>query len=263
MLLHAYRCLAYYGTLACFGVFALVFNAYWALAGRGRDSEARERAVRRSIHRVFHRLTRWAVFARLLEIEYRGFDPAATAGTVVVANHPGLLDAMFLLARMPSAICVFKPSVRHNPLLGPAALRAGYLATDHRLELVRRAATKLAGGATLLVFPEGTRTPANGNLGPFRPGFALIARRAQAPVQLVRITVHGSLLTKERAWWKLPTLPARVVLEAGPRLDPQTARSTAEFLRQVEAWFRRPAGAGHFEFGAFPARSSSYRLKTS
>lgn len=259
MLRTAYRILLYYGTLACFGVFALAFNVRCALSRTGN-----ERRLQRSIHLVFHRLVRWLAWVRLLVIEYRGLERLPVGGCVVVANHPGLLDAMFLLARVPAAICVFKPLVRRNPLFGPAAIRAGYLPSDRRLALVRSAAARIAGGATLLVFPEGTRTPAGRPVGPFKPGFALIARRARAPVQLVRIRVDGTLLTKERAWWKLPQLPARVVIEAGPRLDPEDYGSTAELVAEAEDWFRAAGpGCSPPAFEAFPRRSTSLTLTAS
>lgn len=261
MWLKAYRFLAYYGSLAGFAVVALAFNLVCAFLGPGSDPRQRERAVQRAIHRLFRRVTQWAVFTRLLDLEFRGFDGLPLEGRVVVANHPGLLDAIYLLARLPTAICVFKPALRRNPLLGSAAIRAGYLASDHALDLVRGAAAKVAAGATLLVFPEGTRTPAGCDVGAFKPGFALIARRARAPVQLVRITVNGSLLTKGQAWWKLPRLPVRIILEAGPCLSAGESGPTAGFVRQVEGWFHlSPAKNRTAEFEAFPAGSSSFTL---
>lgn len=54
-------------------------------------------------------------------------------------------------------------------------------------------------GISLLVFPEGTRSP-DGKLLPFRPGPFSMAIEAQVPV--VPITVHGShrLMPKGRNW---------------------------------------------------------------
>lgn len=258
-----FRILAYYGTLACFGLYAAGFNLRCALR-RGAGDWRAQRAVQYSIHRLFRNLIRWLAFVRLIEIEYRGFERLPSQGCVIVANHPGLLDAIFLLARVPAAVCVFKPSVRRNPLLGPAAVRAGYLPSDRRLELVRAAAASIRTGTTLLVFPEGTRTPAGRSVGPFKPGFALIARRAATPVQLVRITVEGSLLAKGQALWQLPRLPARVVLEAGPCFDSTAIRSTAALVAATEAWFRvSPAGAAGPAVEALPAPSASFTLSAS
>lgn len=239
-MLTAYHILAYYGSLALFGGAGLVFNALCWVSGvigvpRG------ERFFQGAIQREFFAFTHWLRLLRLLRIEYRGVDAFAAPGRVVVANHPSLLDAVFVIARVPAAVCIFKPAIRRNPVLGPAALRAGYLPSDQGLDLVRSAVAKVQAGATLVVFPEGTRTPASGKLGAFRPGFALIARLASAPLQLVRISCAGELLTKERACWKLPQLPARVVVEAGPCLDPNGTETTGALAAAVETWFREGA----------------------
>jgi len=53
--------------------------------------------------------------------------PEALRGPAVyVANHPGLLDATFILARLPDTICIFKPALIRNPAMGPAAIMAEY-----------------------------------------------------------------------------------------------------------------------------------------
>jgi 1-acyl-sn-glycerol-3-phosphate acyltransferase len=236
--LTAYYIVAYYGSLALFGAAAFALNAVSWLAGAVGGGLRRERFFQGAIQREFAAFLRLLVFLRLLRIDYRGFQPGVPSARVIVANHPSLLDAVFLIARVPTAVCIFKPALRHNPVLGQSALRAGYLPSDNGLELVHSAVARINGGATLVVFPEGTRTPACGKLGTFRPGFALIARLARTPLQLVRITCAGELLTKERACWKLPQLPARVVVEAGPCLDPNTPHTTAALVAEVEAWFR-------------------------
>lgn len=260
-MLTAYHIFAYYGSLALFGVAGVIFNGGCWVAGLLLAGTARERFLQGAIQREFAAFTRWLEWLRLLRMEYRGFDGRIGPSRVVVANHPSLLDAVFLIARVPAAVCIFKPAIRRNPVLGLAALRAGYLPSDSGLDLVKSAVAKIESGATLVVFPEGTRTPASGRLGAFRPGFALIARLARAPLQLVRITCAGELLTKERPCWKLPQLPARVVVEAGPCLDPNSPETTAELVANVEAWFHatptRDRASSRDRAAAAPARAAA------
>ena len=122
--------------------------------------------------------------------------------------------------------------------MGAAARRAGYLAGDGGPDLVRNAAAKVAAGHTLIVFPEGTRTPPATRLLPFKAGFVLIAQRGGVPIQLVRITTDSDVLTKGRAWWKLPRFPARIEIALGPLVPTDTAASPAELAAGIEAWFR-------------------------
>jgi 1-acyl-sn-glycerol-3-phosphate acyltransferase len=88
-----------------------------------------------------------------------------------------------------------------------------------------------------VIFPEGTRAP-GGVLLPFKPGFVLIARRARAPIQLVRITTDSNVLTKGCKPWRMPIFPAHVVVTVGPLVATDTSASTAELAAEVEAWFR-------------------------
>jgi 1-acyl-sn-glycerol-3-phosphate acyltransferase len=229
---------AYYLTLLLFAAFGLELNLFSLLTGWLPATERTECFFQRTIHRHLALFHGWCAFARLVHVRYHGLERQPPGGLVLAANHPALIDITCLLARWPEAVCLFKPAIRSNPVLGAAARRAGYLGSDGGHELVRRAAGKVAAGHTLIVFPEGTRTPAGQALLPFKPGFVLIARRAGAPIQLVRITTDSDVLTKGRAWWRLPRFPAQVEVTAGPLVSTDTAASTTELSAAIEAWFR-------------------------
>jgi len=236
-----YHLLAYYLTLLFFGTFGLVLSLFSLLAGVLPATPAREHFFQRLIHWNFALFHWWCRVARLVYVRYRGFEKIPRGGLVLAANHPALIDITCLLARVPEAVCIFKPAIRRNPVLGAAARRAGYLASDGGHEVVRRAADKVAAGHTLVVFPEGTRTPPGTTLLPLKPGFILIAQLARAPIQLVRITTDSDVLTKGRAWWRLPRFPAHVELTAGPLVATDNATGPAEVAVRMEEWFRSPA----------------------
>src|SRR6185436_7366174 len=144
MLLAAYHFIAYYGSLALFGAAGFGLNVVCWLSGPGDASQRRERFFQGAIQREFSAFTQWLVFLRLLQIEYRGCENIAAPGRVIVANHPSLLDAVLVIARVPAAVCIFKPSLRRNPVLGQSALRAGYIPSDCRFDLVRSATAKIS-----------------------------------------------------------------------------------------------------------------------
>jgi 1-acyl-sn-glycerol-3-phosphate acyltransferase len=239
----AYNLLAYYLTLALFGLFGFELTLVSLLAALLPRAERRERLFQRLIHRHFVVFHWWCERAGLVYVRYRGFERLPRGGAVLVSNHPALIDVTCLLARVPEALCIFKPAIRRNPVLGAAARSAGYLSGDGRHELIRTAAEKVAEGNLLLVFPEGTRTPAGVPLLPFKPGFVVIARRANAPIQLVRITTDSDVLTKGRAWWRLPRFPAHIQVEAGPLITVNPESETADAVARIEAWFRAEESA--------------------
>jgi 1-acyl-sn-glycerol-3-phosphate acyltransferase len=233
-----YHLPAYYVTLLLFAAGGLELSLLSYLAGWLPATDRTERFFQRLIHRHFAFFHGWCEAARLVHVRYGGFEQMPRGGLVLAANHTALIDITCLLARMPEAVCLFKPAIRRNPVLGAAARRAGYLGNDGGHDLVRGAANKIAAGQTLVIFPEGTRKPPGETLLPFKPGFVLIARRARVPIQLVRITTDSDVLTKGRAWWRLPRFPAHIEVRAGPLIRTDTAASTIELTAGIEAWFR-------------------------
>lgn len=233
-----YQLPAYYLTLLLFGAGGLELSLLSLLAGWLPATDRTERFFQRLIHRHFAFFHWWCEAARLVYVRYDGMARIPRGGLVLVANHRALIDITCLLARIPEAVCIFKPAIRRNPVLGAAARRAGYLGSDGGHELVRRAVRKVAAGHMLVVFPEGTRAPPGQTLLPFKPGFALIAQRARVPIQLVRITTDSDVLTKGRAWWRLPRFPAHITVTAGPLISTDTTVSSSELAGRIEAWFR-------------------------
>lgn len=232
-----YQLPAYYLTLALFAAGGLELSALSLLFGWLPATPRTERFFQRLIHAHFRFFHAWCDRLRLIHVHYAGLERLPAGGVVLVANHLSLVDITCLLARIPEAICIFKPAIRHNPVLGAAARRAGYLGGDGGHDLIRAAAAKVAAGDKLVVFPEGTRAP-GGALLPFKPGFVLIARRAGAPIQLVRITTDSDLLAKGAGILRLPRFPAHVTVSLGPLVATDTAASAAELSAAVEEWFR-------------------------
>jgi 1-acyl-sn-glycerol-3-phosphate acyltransferase len=141
-------------------------------------------------------------------------------GLVIVANHPSLLDALMLVARLPRAACIMKASLMHNPFLGPGARLARYIRNDSAYGMVQCAVKDLQDGGQLVLFPEGTRTtqrPINATL---HASFAVIAKRAQVPVQVVFIDTDSPYLGKGWPLWRLPPLPIRFCVRLGQRFAP-------------------------------------------
>jgi 1-acyl-sn-glycerol-3-phosphate acyltransferase len=130
-----------------------------------------------------------------------------------------------------------------NPAIGPAAIVAGFVAGDAGVDLIRTAAGKVAKGRSLLIFPEGTRTAIGEALGTLRSGFALIALRAQAPVQLVVIRSTDHLVRKGRPWWRLPkVLPAHIVVSLDRRWEHDPSRHAAALTAEVTTRLLEVAG---------------------
>ncbi|AQU87865.1 hypothetical protein B0W47_10685 [Komagataeibacter nataicola] len=78
--------------------------------------------------------------------------------TVVVANHPSLMDAMLFTAYLPDLVCVTKQSLLDHPFYGAALRLAQYPGNDTPLRLIRSTVAHARAGQPILLFPEGTRS---------------------------------------------------------------------------------------------------------
>jgi 1-acyl-sn-glycerol-3-phosphate acyltransferase len=122
-----------------------------------------------------------------------------------------------------------------SPVVGPLAALAEYASGETGIDLIRNVAGKVAAGRSLLLFPEGTRTEQGTTLGALKPGYALIAERARAAVQLIVIRASADLVPRGRPWWRYPSVfPGRVEFTMDRRWEYDPARRTRDLTAEVE-----------------------------
>ncbi|MGN6669711.1 MAG: lysophospholipid acyltransferase family protein, partial [Trinickia sp.] len=130
------------------------------------------------------------------------------------ANHPTYLDVVVLLALVPRACCVVKNVHWSNPCFWGIVRAARYISNADPSELIEAGARQLADGYTMIVFPEGTRSPDGDRLHPFSRGFAHMALRAGIPVRPVLIHCDPPAFTKRMRWYHVPSRPFRMRVAA-------------------------------------------------
>lgn len=180
----------------------------------------------------------WFQISGVMRVTWRGFDVELKPGTVFVANHPSLVDAPLLLSKLPGTFCIFKSALLRNFFVGPMAVLSGYLPGDSSVDTIRKAARKVAQGQSLLIFPEGTRTSSSGQLNPLKPGFALIAQVANAPVQIIRVRCSLNVASKNQDWWRLPPLPAWYEFSMDERLVVDPTSSPSSLVERLDLHLR-------------------------
>lgn len=162
-------------------------------------------------HRAMRRLVRasWVLFvwgARatgLLRVEVSPGDRrrlAAARGCVVVANHLTLIDVVVLATLLPDATAVAKAAARSN-FFYSLIVRGAFLVNSDPAGVLEGAKALLAEGTSLVVFPEGTRTPADAPRRSLRRGAAQIALHAGAPILPVFLSVDPPVLAKGQPWY--------------------------------------------------------------
>ncbi|USG62612.1 1-acyl-sn-glycerol-3-phosphate acyltransferase [Sneathiella marina] len=140
-------------------------------------------------------------------------------GALIVANHPSLLDTVFLMSQMPNVQCIIKYELWENRFLGGVMRAAGYIRNDGDVQaLLDQCKNSLEMGQNILIFPEGTRT-VPGQRVKFQRGFANIAVYFSTPIQLVTIKCDPSTLAKGSPWYDIPSRQSLFDITFDEQLD--------------------------------------------
>jgi 1-acyl-sn-glycerol-3-phosphate acyltransferase len=213
LLQHGWRALRTGLAFVVFGLGALVISVLLlpllrVVSRRRPDAERRAQLL---IHHSF-RLFAWLMASLgLIRVTWSGRERLRDRPALVVANHPTLIDVVLLVAAMPQADCIVKTAARQNPLFRRVVQVAGYLTNDRPEPLVQACTDRLREGRSLLLFPEGTRSP-EGCLGTFHRGAARIALRSGMDVVPVVITCTPPTLMKGQRWYDVPECAAHLSL---------------------------------------------------
>lgn len=195
----------------------LVFPLLACLPG---DKARHQRRARHTISLLFWRFIR--VMARLgvLTYDVQGAEQLGRPGQMIIANHPSLIDVVFLIGLVRDANCVVKRGLWDNPCTRGPVRRAGYISNDGSIDMLDLAVDSLQSGQTLVIFPEGTRTTP-GEPPAFHRGAAAIALRGARVITPVTIKVSPTTLTKAEPWYRIPQRRVHFSLRVGTDIDPQ------------------------------------------
>lgn len=163
----------------------------------------------------------------LWTVEVEGVERLAAPGQLIVANHPTLMDVVFLLAYVPQSDCVVKEAAFRNPALAGIVRAANYIRNDGGAEAVSACVRRLEAGRTLLLFPEGSRSPATG-LRAFKRGAAHVALRSGRPLVPVFVGCEPPALKKGMPFWVYPDEGIRLSIRVGEPIEAREDRAADE-----------------------------------
>lgn len=213
---YAWRVFATGVSFAVFGIGGVLLSL--TLFPLARLLSADRNAARYNIQRIMH--LSWRLFIGFMKVtgilswELRGGERLRQRGCLIIANHPSLLDVVFMISFMPAVDCIVKPAIFRNAFMRWPALWAGYIPNGEPEQLIEDCARTLRAGHSLLMFPEGTRTRP-GQAVSMKRGAALIALAANADILPVTMTVVPTTLTKGEPWYHIPPRPFHVTVSVG------------------------------------------------
>lgn len=234
---HGWRWIATALSFFIFGIGGVLISIFmlpvlYLLSG---EQSIREQRGQKVIHYSF-RLFIWIMKSLgVLTYQVSGVKNLPSA-KLIVANHPSLLDIVFLISMVPNANCVVKSKLARNPFTWGALKVAGYIVNSGKVEDVIEAAAKVfKKGHVLIIFPEGTRTTPS-QAFKLKRGAANVAIRTKADITPVLIECKPTTLTKNDRWYQVPNkrihfrMQVKDKLEVGPYLKNVSPSKGARML---------------------------------
>ncbi len=159
----------------------------------------------------------------LVKVRVRGRENIRQGQSYVfVANHQGAYDIFAIYGYLGHNFrWMMKKSLERIPLVGYSCRVSGHIYVDNHSpgairETMATAEKRLAGGMSVVVFPEGSRTP-DGKLHRFKRGAYILAEEFHLPV--VPVTIDGAYRVMPRQavlpHWGTITLTIHRPIEAG------------------------------------------------
>lgn len=239
----AWRLVATALSFTCFGLGGVILwvVVFPVLSLLVRDRVRLSALARGIIHQAFRAFIGLMHMLGIFTYEVHGLDKLRRQGLLILANHPSLIDVVFLMSFTRHADCVVKAALVRNPFTRGPVLAAGFICNDTGPGMIEDSIASLRSGNNLIIFPEGTRTPTNGDAAKLQRGAANVAVRGGVDVTPVLIHCQPVLLPKGEPWWRVPEsrphfrievcddMPVAMPIDGGPS-EAQAARRLTQQL---------------------------------
>ena len=119
---------------------------------------------------------------------------------IYMSNHQSAFDIFALLGGLPISFrFIMKQELMNIPVFGYASKKAGYIGLERKdprkaIKSMNDAANRIKNGSSVLIFPEGTRSP-DGTLLEFKKGGFHLAVKSECGI--VPISIVGSRAIKQ------------------------------------------------------------------
>ena len=148
---------------------------------------------------------RIALLANRVKVRVEGLENVKGKGPFVfMSNHQGSYDIFALLGHLPFQFkWLVKKELFSIPFFGWAMAAAGYISIDRQgtreatVEAMNQAARRIREGMSVVIFPEGSRSP-DGSIQPFKKGGFILAMKSKVPIIPISLAGSREIMSKDR-----------------------------------------------------------------
>ncbi len=162
------------------------------------------RLIHRYCARPWARIILWVAGIRVRVRGIENIDPSLPR--IYMTNHASYFDIFTVLAHLPVDFkFIMKEELMRIPVFGHATRRAGYIGIARQdprraAASIAEAAKRIASGASVLIFPEGTRSE-DGSLLPFKKGGFTLAMKSGCDI--VPVAIIGSHRIVKKGYYRI------------------------------------------------------------
>lgn len=222
-------------SFASFGAGGLALGLFLfpVIHGLSRDREVARLRCQYCVHLAFRFFIWMMKSLGVLSYEIAGREKLAHPGAnLILANHPSLIDIVFIVSLLPQALCVVKKAAWSNPFMAGIMWATGYIPNDEPNVLIDDCVRCLLHGRRLVVFPEGTRTV---------PGFPMKLKRGAATIIVqsgqpfipINISCTPTTLTKAERWYQIPASKPHFRVQVNDSVDVSADLTEGERLSKA------------------------------
>jgi 1-acyl-sn-glycerol-3-phosphate acyltransferase len=190
---------------------------------------------------IVHHYARWWAKIQLLvsgvRVKVKGLEHLdKESPNIYMSNHQGSYDIFVLLSCLPVQFrWIAKKELFAIPIFGWAMRAANYISIDRSgkrkaLESIERAADKIKGGVSVVIFPEGTRSR-DGYIQPFKRGGFTLAMKSGVPI--IPLTISGSWNVMPRGSMRVRPGEIQVSIDRAIQTTPPSLKQRNVLMEKV------------------------------
>ncbi len=190
---------------------------------------------------------RIALLANGVKVKVEGLDNVKGTGPFIfMSNHQGSYDIFALLGHLPFHFkWLAKKELFSIPFFGWTMSAAGYISLDRQgtretVEAMNQAAQRIRDGMSVIIFPEGSRSP-DGTIQPFKKGGFTLAMKSKAPIIPISLAGSREIMPKDR----LTASAGEIRIKIGEPIDTASYSLKERNLLMEKV---RETISGNFEF---------------
>jgi len=181
-------CFAYFGLSSVFASF-IIFPFIHLFIWDKKAQYSAKIAVVQNHFSFFIRLMFWLAHYKIDTSALQKYKNLRS--TVIVANHPTLIDVVVLISALPHPDCVVAGRLFNNFWIRKIVGQLFVSSSANPEELLERCRKSLHDGNNMIIFPEGTRTRPETAGKALKRGAAQIALRAGADILPIHIKTEN------------------------------------------------------------------------